>query len=153
MITGPPAPRRTRLLSLGLLAITFLVGALSGAALDRVLSADPAPAEAPVVKAPTQPEARNQRRRERKFDDIDGLDLSAEQRARIDAILERRKLQIDEFWKEAGPRLRALVDSTRAEIREELTPAQQAEYDRRQAERHARSRADRDETSKENESQ
>ena len=38
--------------------------------------------------------------------------------------LERRRDEVDAFWKEHGPEMRAIMDSARAEIRTVLTPEQ-----------------------------
>ena len=60
---------------------------------------------------------------------LDRLDLSPAQRSQIDSILERRRVQLDAFWSGPGTQLRAIVDSTRGEVRAVLTPAQRAAYD------------------------
>lgn len=60
---------------------------------------------------------------------LDRLDLSAAQRARVDSVLERRRGQLAAFWSGPGTQLRAIVDSTRDEVRAVLTPAQRAVYD------------------------
>ena len=60
---------------------------------------------------------------------LDRLDLSAAQRTRVDSILERRRGQLEAFWSGPGTQLRAIVDSTREEVRAVLTPAQRAVYD------------------------
>lgn len=123
------AQGRMRLVGLGLLVATFLVGALAGAAVDRVLSAD-------------VPEARRDGRDDdrRRSYVIDRIDMTADQRAAIDAILERRSARMRAVWKETGPRLEAITDSARAEIMGVLTPEQRAQY-----EQHLRARHDRKE--------
>jgi len=83
-------------------------------------------------------DGRDHQRPHRDSDIFDQLGLTPEQRTRVDEILEARKMHVDAFWNEAGPRLRAIVDSTRAEIREVLTPEQRAEYDRIREERRRR---------------
>jgi hypothetical protein len=52
----------------------------------------------------------------------------------------RRRERTDALWQTDGARIRAAVDSTRAEIRAVLTPAQATEYDRLRAERDAKKR-------------
>jgi Spy/CpxP family protein refolding chaperone len=124
-LTRPPA-RRARLLGLALLALTFVAGALAGAAFSRTLVArEPQPAAASAAGAPCPPRDGGGTPRI-----LRELDLTAEQQRRIDAITARRRVQMDAFWNGEGRRLRAIVDSTRAEIRAVLTPAQAAEYDR-----------------------
>lgn len=135
-MTAPRPPRRARLLGIALLVATFAAGMLAGAAFDRTLVArEPAAAQEPDCHGPAG-------RKTRMI--LDQLDLTPEQRVRVDAVMERRRAQADAFWKEEGPRMRRLVDSTRAEIRAVLTPAQRAEYDRLRAEHRAARRAERD---------
>lgn len=55
--------------------------------------------------------------------------LSAAQRARIDSVLVARRAQIDGFWRGPGQSLRAILDSTRADVRAALTPEQRARFD------------------------
>jgi Spy/CpxP family protein refolding chaperone len=122
-------------IGLALLVITFVAGALAGAAVNRVLEARPAStAAAPAQRGSCE---------EREQDVFERLDLSPQQRERVDEILTRRREQADIFWQESGPRLRVLMDSTRAEIRNVLTPEQRAEYDRHRQER--KERRDREE--------
>lgn len=130
-------PRRMRLAGMALLAVTFVVGALAGTAFGRVLKADePAPAAAN--------ECRGERGPRHLFEEVG---LSPEQRTRIDAIMARRRALTDSLWQTDGARIRAAVDSTRAEIRAVMTPAQAAEYDQlrqKHKERERRERAARD---------
>jgi len=120
--------RGSKLLAVVVLVATFVAGALSGAAVHRVVVA--AGAESDVAaRGPGGPEGRPGRR---SLDDrlLAELDLSAEQRARVDSVLERRRREMEAFWDTTGPRVRQIVDTTRAEIRQLLTPAQREEYDR-----------------------
>lgn len=71
--------------------------------------------------------------RDRHFGEELGLDSL--ERARVDSIFARRRLQIDSFWKGPGKSLRAIMDSTRDEVRAVLTPEQRARFDRRRMER------------------
>jgi Spy/CpxP family protein refolding chaperone len=135
-----PFASRPRLLGMALLVATFVAGGLAGAASSRVLAArEPA----------AHPAASDEGRRCQgdrgpggaTMRILNQLDLSAGQRARIDTITARRRAQMDAFWEgPEGRRMRAIVDSARAEIRAVLTPTQAAEYDRLKAEhkrRHA----------------
>lgn len=122
---------RARMLGVGLLFLMFFAGALSGMAMTRAVEASPGPA----TTAAERDGAVACRDGGKRTKIIDQLDLSAEQRARVDAILARRRGQTESFWDSAGPRLRVLMDSTRAEIRAVLTPEQRAEYDRLREER------------------
>lgn len=115
---------RMRLLGVGILAVAFIAGALSGAAVDRVMSAD-------------EPE-RTERTRDRDGDRngdrghyiIDRVEMADEQRAEIDQILEQRAHRMRAVWREVEPRLDAITDSARTEIMQVLTPEQRAEYER-----------------------
>jgi uncharacterized membrane protein len=128
---------RTRLLGVGLLAAVFVAGGLAGAAVHQVrgASADGEP----------RPAAEGDQRHERPCRVPFGyLDLTAEQRSRVDAAFERRRHQLDAFWKDNGPRYESIVDSTRVEFRSVLTPDQLAEYDRRRAEQQQREERERE---------
>ncbi|HEY7861355.1 MAG: hypothetical protein ACHQRL_01140 [Gemmatimonadales bacterium] len=63
------------------------------------------------------------------------LGLDTVERARVDSIFAKRRVQIDSFWKGPGHALRAIMDSTRQEVRSVLTPEQRARFDKRRMER------------------
>ncbi|MGH7505808.1 MAG: hypothetical protein ACRELX_09160 [Longimicrobiales bacterium] len=127
---------RARLVGVGLLAATFLTGGLAGAAIKQVRgAADP---------QEHQGEAREERCRGRR-EPYAYLNLTGDQKARIDAVFERRRQQMDAFWKENGPRMEMIVDSARAEFQGVLTHEQRTEYDRRRtAERERRKQRERE---------
>ena len=58
------------------------------------------------------------------------LDLTAEQRTRISAILVRRQESIDGVWHQIHPRIRSTIDSTLSEIAALLDSAQAARFRR-----------------------
>lgn len=125
-------PRRTRLTGAVVLAAVFVVGALSGAAIDRGVSGS---------DATTHDRAEQRDRQNRTHHYVfEQLDLSTQQRARIDSVLDVRRKQVAAFWDSAGPHWRAIVDSTRAGIRGVLTPEQQAQYDTLLSKRRSESR-------------
>ena len=62
------------------------------------------------------------------------LGLDSLQRARVDSVFARRRVQIDSFWKGPGRSLRAIMDSTREDVRSVLTPEQRAKFDKRHME-------------------
>jgi Spy/CpxP family protein refolding chaperone len=103
--------RRARLMGIIMLVMMFGVGALVGAATMRVVDAEEAPR---LKRAQSADEP----------DLLDRLSLSPEQRAQVDAILERRRAEMEEFWDVHRPTLRAIADSARAELRAVLTPEQ-----------------------------
>jgi Spy/CpxP family protein refolding chaperone len=120
-------PGRPRLAGFAVVAAVFLVGGLAGAALDRVVATDTVKREAPESEG-------------RRTHVIDQVEMTEDQRARIDAILDRRSERMKAAWAEISPRLEAITDSARHEIMQVLTPEQRAEYERRLEER-ARERA------------
>jgi Spy/CpxP family protein refolding chaperone len=62
---------------------------------------------------------------------LGGLNLSAQQRDRAEAILDRQKDRLEDYWEGRLPEIRKLLDSSYAEIRAILTPDQQAGFDDR----------------------
>lgn len=111
---------RTRLLGFTLLGVTFVAGALAGAAVDRIVD---------DVQPDEQAERSDDEERVRPHI-IDRLDLSETQRAAIDSILRRRSQRMRAIWHEVEPRMDAITDSTRSDIMSILTADQQAEYER-----------------------
>ena len=110
---------RMRILGVGLLAATFIAGALSGAALDRVLNAE-------ETGGSDRGGDRDDRRRAYI---IDRVEMSDDQRSAIDAILEERSERMRAVWREVEPRMDAITDSARFEIMQVLTPEQRARYE------------------------
>ncbi|HWV56732.1 MAG TPA: hypothetical protein VNZ57_04605 [Longimicrobiales bacterium] len=118
-----------RFLGVALLGVTFIAGALSGAAFDRIMSR-PHPltgqtaqhnGDSDGYRRQTRPSAPSAPSSEDLFDRIGVTD---EQRAAIDEILQRRAEETKSLWADFGPQLEAIVDSTRAEIRMLLTEEQ-----------------------------
>ena len=122
---------RARTIGALLLAAVFAAGLLGGTAVARATETRGQADDAGCDRGPD-----DARRRHSSM--LDSLDLSAAQRASVDSILEVRRGQIDGFWEGEGARLRALVDSARAEVRAVLTPEQRARYDTLRARKHAR---------------
>jgi Spy/CpxP family protein refolding chaperone len=141
-LTNPMA--RLRAMGMAMLCATFVVGGLAGAAARQVVSArEPAAAAIPTASCERRDHAdgrasgppRDAASRPLLYHE---LDLTDAQRVRIDEILEARTSQIDAL----EPRMRAIVDSTRAEIHALLSPEQLDELRqlwraRREAERAA----------------
>lgn len=121
----PNIPRKTRTVGLALLVVTFTVGASAGAAFDRILSSS-APADAPDTEERSHEEPSGIH----EGSIFDHLELSPTQKEEIDAILARRKAEMDAIWNEAGPRMRKVVRSTNGEIRELLSAEQLEEFGR-----------------------
>ena len=57
------------------------------------------------------------------------LDLSADQRTRVEQVFEAREDRLEEYWDARLPELESVIDSSRDEIRTILTPAQRDVYD------------------------
>lgn len=128
-------PGRMRMVAFGVLAATFLVGALAGAAVDRVLLADETEQ---VDRRADRDDGRDRRHL------IDQIEKTPEQEAAIAAILERRGDRMRAVWSEMSPRMEAIADSTRSEIMQVLTPAQRAEYEAKLERRRAHRERDDD---------
>jgi Spy/CpxP family protein refolding chaperone len=121
---------RSRLALIVLLIVTFVSGGLAGAAGDRLLHADEAP-------------WRHHRDRDKRHgmeELLDRLDLTAQQRTQVERVLERQMPRVEAIWDSCKPRMAAQIDSTRAEIRALLTPAQRVAFDRELEESEARHR-------------
>jgi Spy/CpxP family protein refolding chaperone len=130
-LTNPAS--RVRAVGVGLLLLTFGVGGLAGAAARQVVVArEPATVGMP---ADGTCDGRNERRRLGVYED---LDITTEQRADIERIMADRRNQIDALLEVHEPRMKAIIDSTNAEIHSLLTPAQLEELAERRAEWRAR---------------
>jgi Spy/CpxP family protein refolding chaperone len=114
--------KRARLMGVVVLVIMFGIGALTGAATMRVATGDESYARGSAASS----------KRPGLFET---LQLTEAQRVQVDAIMERRRDEVDAFWKEHGPQLRAITDSARAEIRSVLTPEQRVLEEQFRAER------------------
>lgn len=106
--------KRARAMGLLMLAVIFAVGAMTGAATMRVANGDR-----------TEPREEVESR-ERRPSLWDRLELTPEQRTQVDNIMERRRDEVQAFWNQHGPQLRAVMDSARADVRDVLTPEQRA---------------------------
>jgi Spy/CpxP family protein refolding chaperone len=59
----------------------------------------------------------------------ESLDLSPEQKAKVQPIIDQTKPQIAAIHQEAMEKMRAIIESTTAQIRPLLTPQQQEKFD------------------------
>ena len=144
-------PRRARALASGLLIVTFVVGALFGAAGDRVLSAGESQVLESKPAVDPQGEPRREAEREKRGSRgsimldpkvLDELGTTPEQRAKINALLARRDQETKRIWEEMKPRFDTVMSESRIEIRSQLNADQLKKLDaiiaQRQAERKAR---------------
>ena len=119
--------RRTAVL---VLLAVFLVGGAAGWVLEELVDdldwpsflADGDRRDAPDTDDPLDDDA------EEEF--LEGLGLSGEQLEAVDRLLDQREDDLEAYWHGRLPEIEALVDSTRQQIREVLTPDQRAAYDR-----------------------
>lgn len=126
------SPRRARLLGLLLLMTVFLAGALSGAALDRLLSTGNTGGEdAGEVRRPDRASTPDRRRPPL----VERLELTPEQQAQWDSIHEWHSRRMAEWWEEHRPTAQALRDSVRTGIMDLLTPEQREVYEQQQRRR------------------
>lgn len=117
--------KNARLIGTTLLIATFIAGALAGAAVIRVVSA-----ERPEMRRHEPRLPRGGPRRlllDEQF--TKELGLTAEQHAKIMAILDRRDADMKRMWDEFEPRVKTFAEATRHEIGEVLTEAQQSKLD------------------------
>jgi Spy/CpxP family protein refolding chaperone len=110
--------RRGRVVAALLLALAFGVGALSGMAAEEAFGID-------------WFEFLDPGREDDEDRLLAGLGLSEEQRERAEAILERREEELEDYWEARLPEIRRMLDSSYADVRATLTPAQQARFDER----------------------
>ena len=59
----------------------------------------------------------------------ESLNLTADQKAKVQPILDQTKPQLEAIHKEAMEKMKAIMESTGAQIRPLLTPEQQQKYD------------------------
>ncbi|HEX6559731.1 MAG TPA: hypothetical protein VF021_09725 [Longimicrobiales bacterium] len=133
MVIFGSSGKNARLIGTALLILTFIAGALAGAALLRVVSA-----EGPRPERSGSPSMRGGPRRlllDEQF--AKELGLSASQRTQIKNILDRRDAQARKLWQSFEPRLHEFGKQVHDEIGKVLTPEQQQKLDAAVEERRA----------------
>jgi hypothetical protein len=148
---------RVKIATVGILALVLGAGFLLGAVWDRKLDAEPAT----VAASDSAPSTSAQRAGRRPMYYEVKPPLSAKQMADADLIVERRREAVKALMAEPGvdslykqmkaaekqfklaydPRFRALIDTSRAAIRQIMTPEQAAQYDSLLADQDRRRRA------------
>lgn len=136
------ASGKTRILLWAVLAVAFLLGGATGAALDGVyrLKAGGGPCRE-EHGGPGGGRGRGRHFEEMRRD----LNLSAEQAEGVRAILDETREEYRALRHEARPRYESIRRNARERIRALLTPEQQRRFDEKAAERDARRRRDADE--------
>jgi Spy/CpxP family protein refolding chaperone len=139
-LTNPAA--RVRAIGVSLLLLTFAVGGLAGAAARQVVTRD-----LPAVHGDGGCDRGDSR--DRRLGLYEELELSDTQRSEIERIMNDRRTQIDALLEVHEPRMKAIVDSTNAEIQSLLTPDQREEFSQLRAELRARRQAEREQAERE----
>jgi Spy/CpxP family protein refolding chaperone len=122
--------------AVALLLSVLILGGVIGAAMERFVSGRP-------TTEARQEHLRGERdRREAYLDWLAAeLDLTDEQRAQVEAIVERQRAEMAKVWQELRPRFEELKSQARAETRALLNEEQLAAYEellQREAERRPR---------------
>jgi Spy/CpxP family protein refolding chaperone len=133
-IFGPG--QKLRAIGAAMLVATFVAGGVVGAAVQQTVLADETPRQQPAERGRDGDRRTAPQRR----DPYEGLGVTAEQRAAIDSVVARGRLEVDAFNKQYGPILEAIRDSTRDAIDRIFTPEQRAELERRRELRRQRYR-------------
>lgn len=115
---------RTKGMAVGLYLLAIAAGAAAGVTVDRWILRER------LVNDWADPRAMRTKL-------ADDLKMSADQRAKLDSILDTRNIRFDELMAPMRPRLDSVSVSARQQIRELLTPEQQTVYDEMQREREA----------------
>ena len=121
---------KTRRTAVLVLLAVFLVGGVAGWVLEEVaedvnwptLRDDRPGAPGDGVDDPLDDDAEE--------DFLETLGLSREQLASVDRLLDEREDRLEAYWRTRLPEIQSVMDSTRAGIRNLLTPDQRAAYDR-----------------------
>ena len=105
---------RSRAIAWLLLALAFVAGAAAGVTLDRLFASQPV-LRTRITRDMSGP--------------LDKLELTPQQRAQADSIMERSAPRSERAMREVAERLQNVSDSLDAELRAILTPAQRARLD------------------------
>ena len=100
-----------------LLLATFAVGGLAGMAIEEAAGLD-------WFDSLDQDESEDVRL-------LEGLALTQDQREAIERILDRQEDALEDYWKARMPEIQGILAGSYEEIRELLTPEQQARFDTR----------------------
>lgn len=109
--------RRTRAVAGLLLGLSFVVGGLSGMALEEAAGLD----WFDFLDEDESPEAGL----------FAGLALTAAQEERVEQILERREDRLEAYWVSRLPEIGGIMEASYGEIRAVLTPEQRPAFDAR----------------------
>ena len=117
--------KNARLIGTAILVVTFIVGALAGAAVFHVVGA-----EGPRPERTERGPMRGGPRRLLLDDQFDKeIGLTADQRAQIKNILDRRDAEAKRMWSQFEPQLKNFGKQVHDEIQKVLTAEQQKKLD------------------------
>lgn len=135
--------RNTVWIAAGVLAVAFLAGGLAGGAVALGLRHERTPHDVRLerIELPNVPPAPGApgggvfyKRLGNEFGEELGLD--EKQSARVDSLMEIQRLKADSLLASMEPRLKALMDSTNADIEALLTEEQRERFHEMQSRRH-----------------
>jgi hypothetical protein len=121
------AARRTAVI---LLVAVFLAGGVAGWLLEDVVDEITWPGGHDEASTPDRHDYDEPLDDDAEEDFLEALGLSRAQLDSVDHLLDRREDRLEDYWKSRLPDLKAVVDSSRQEIRVLLNPEQRAAYDR-----------------------
>jgi Spy/CpxP family protein refolding chaperone len=107
-------PSRSRATAWLLLALAFVAGASAGVTVDRLIAPQPVPGTR-ITRDMSGP--------------LDKLELTPQQRAQADSIMDRSAPHAERAMRDVAERLQNVSDSLDAELRAILTPPQRARLD------------------------
>jgi hypothetical protein len=110
--------RRARFTAGLLLLLTFVIGGLTGMAVEEAVGLD-------------WFDFLDEDHDEASVRLLSGLELSTEQRWRIEHVLSREEDRLEAYWESRLPEIQGILRESNAEIRLILTPAQQQIFDQR----------------------
>ena len=118
---------RLRARGLAVLAVTFLGGALAGAAIEHWRMSSRPAEMVETASVPPQQVIENLKMGGSGIPVLyEALQLTPEQRSQIQAIMEANRPRTDSLLHRTWPQLRALLDSVRRQVEQVLTPEQRA---------------------------
>lgn len=111
--------KRAKGVAVLLLSLSFVIGGLSGMALEEAAGLD----WFEFLDEESDDAGETEL--------MTGMTLTPAQREKVDDILDRQEDQLEDYWEARMPEIRTVLAGTYGEIRALLDPAQQAQFDAR----------------------
>jgi Spy/CpxP family protein refolding chaperone len=111
--------KRAKGVAVLLLSLSFVIGGLSGMALEEAAGLD----WFEFLDEESDDAGETEL--------MTGMKLTPAQREKVDDILDRQEDQLEDYWEARMPEIRTVLAGTYGEIRALLDPAQQAQFDAR----------------------